>query len=421
MTVNAEWDRLREVMMHRPGVEIDYAMLAPKPFLFERPYRTTVAIREHETLEKHLREAGVKVTLLRDAVSRLFETSPAFVRVFRKKLLETVEFTGNRKLADREARTFKRNLNALDPQTLFNILLIEPSVTIKSDGASDPGYPAVNSKLPLANLYFMRDQQAVSGNGIFIGRMRKRHRAKENDITYFILEGQFPQNRVKRLSGRGFFEGGDFMPAGDFCIIGTGPRTTISGALEFIGSGVNSYKEFLIVNNPVYDFMKGEKRGSMVNMHLDTYFNFAGKGLAVGSKTLAQKAKGSVYYLEGGSLRKDRETTLAAYLLEKGFDIIDLNLAEQLSYSSNFLTIKDRSIIAIDSPKVLKRLRSGKVFSRSVLGQVERDLSRISEDDLFPRSKAVREYGLEVSILDLSEITGGYGGAHCMTASISRG
>ena len=31
MSVRAEWNNLREVIMHRPGVEIDYAMLAPKP------------------------------------------------------------------------------------------------------------------------------------------------------------------------------------------------------------------------------------------------------------------------------------------------------------------------------------------------------------------------------------------------------
>jgi arginine deiminase (EC 3.5.3.6) len=58
MTVRAEWDRLREVLIHRPGVEIDYAMLAPRPFLFERAYRTNVAIREHEKLERYLKEAA---------------------------------------------------------------------------------------------------------------------------------------------------------------------------------------------------------------------------------------------------------------------------------------------------------------------------------------------------------------------------
>lgn len=420
MTINAEWDRLREVIMHRPGVEIDYAMLAPKAFLFERPYQSPTAIKEHETLERVLSEAGVKVTLLRDAVSRMYDISPQFKRALWYRLRDTVKFKGERKLSKREERNFRKNLESLDPQTLFNILLIAPTVVLEGDGDSDPAYPAINSNLPLANLYFMRDQQAVAGKGIFVGRMKKKQRAKENDITQFVMEGCFSDQEIRRLKGRGFFEGGDYIPAGEFGLIGTGPRTTISGALEFIESGVHTAKEFLIVDNPVYEFMKGEKRGSMVNMHLDTYFNIAGKGLAVTSLELAKHAAGWVYYMEDDHPVKDRKTTLFEFLKEKGFEFIDLSLAEQLSYSSNFLTVKDRSIVAIDSAKVLDRLRSGKVFSQKIVSRIEKDLSMRSKTGLFPRSSAVRDYGLDVSILDLSEITGGYGGAHCMTAAMSR-
>lgn len=420
MTINAEWDQLREVFVHRPGVEIDYAMLAPKPFLFERPYKTHIAIKEHEVLEQMLRDEGVKVTLLRDAVSEMYESSSKFRRALRNKLLETVKFKGDRRLSERERRSFKKNVASLDPRTIFNILLIAPTVILKDEGESDPGYPEINSNLPLANLYFMRDQQAVAGKGIFVGKMRKKHRARENDITQFILEGAFPKERVRRLKGRGYFEGGDYIPAGEFGLIGTGPRTTRSGAIEFMESRVHTAKEFLVVTNPVYEFMKGDKRGSMVNMHLDTYFNIAGKGLAITSLELAERASGYVYYLDGGHAIRERKTTLMGFLREKGYDFIDLSLAEQLSYSSNFLTIKDRHILAIDAAKVLHKLRSRKVFSEKIESRIEKELPEKSMSGFFPKSKAVRDYGLDVSIINLSEITGGYGGAHCMTASISR-
>ena len=61
--VNAEFDTLREVIMHRPGPEIEYAMLAPKQFLFERPFRSRDALKENEALESILRENGVKVSI----------------------------------------------------------------------------------------------------------------------------------------------------------------------------------------------------------------------------------------------------------------------------------------------------------------------------------------------------------------------
>ncbi|EQD41920.1 arginine deiminase, partial [mine drainage metagenome] len=82
MSVRAEWNNLREVIMHRPGVEIDYAMLAPKPFLFERPYRTTEADGEHEKLQRYLKEAGVRVKLLKDMVMEMFESSGKFREIF---------------------------------------------------------------------------------------------------------------------------------------------------------------------------------------------------------------------------------------------------------------------------------------------------------------------------------------------------
>ena len=47
----------------------------------------------------------------------------------------------------------------------------------------------------------------------------------------------------------GFFEGGDFMPAGDFCLIGTGNRTDETGAMEAINSGVFDFPRIVIVSH----------------------------------------------------------------------------------------------------------------------------------------------------------------------------
>ncbi len=422
MSVRAEWNNLREVIMHRPGVEIDYAMLAPKPFLFERPYRTTMAVREHEKLERYLKEAGVRVKLLKDVVMELFDSSGKFRQIFLDKVLKTVRYEGDRESVKREEKAFRDNISVLDPSTLFNLMLIEPSVLLKSEGETGPDYPSVNSNLPLANLYFMRDQQAVSGKGIFFGRMRMRQRQKENSITEFILRALYEsKEQFRSLGNTGYFEGGDFMPAGEYTIIGIGSRTNLDGALSFINSGISGADEYLIVENPIYDFMEKEPRDQMINMHLDTYFNFVSKEAAVTSPLLAKKAKGSIYIRQDDGIKKQSSTTLSAYLKSKGVEIIPLSIAEQLSYSSNFLTLKENHVLAVDSSRVLRKLVSQNVFSASTLAAIEHAVSVDGGNSMFPRSKAAKDYGLDFVTANLSELTGGYGGAHCMTASIIRG
>ncbi len=421
MSVNAEWGRLREVVMHRPGIEIDYAMLAPRPFLFERPFRTAIAIEEHEKVVRYLKEAGVKVKLLRDAVLEMYHNAEKFRETFTTKVVETVKFDGASDSVSREKTSFKNNARILDPGTLFNILLIEPSVLLKEDGKSEPDYPSVNSNLPLANLYFMRDQQAVASKGIFFGRMKKKQRQKENEITEFILRALYSKDEdFSKISGSGFFEGGDFMPAGKFSLIGIGNRTDLKGALEFVNSGISDSKEFFIVENPVYDFMEGDLRDAMINMHLDTYFNLVNENLAVTSVELAKKAKGSVYFADSGSAEKGETKSLLEYLTEKDIEVLPLSIAEQMSYSSNFLTLRENQILAVNSSQVLKRLLHEKVFPEATRLAIEHELSAEGHRGMFPKNDKTRQYGIESIMTNISELTGGYGGAHCMTASIRR-
>ena len=46
----AEWDPLREVLVHRPGVEMFFGLLEPYSFLYEEAFSLTGAIAEHRAL-----------------------------------------------------------------------------------------------------------------------------------------------------------------------------------------------------------------------------------------------------------------------------------------------------------------------------------------------------------------------------------
>lgn len=180
------------------------------------------------------------------------------------------------------------------------------------------------------------------------------------------------------------------------------------------------FDEIVVVNNPLYDFMGNEQKRSMVNMHLDTYFNLADRDLAITSEELCSRAGIDIYYRDGDVFTKAGSSDLLSFLREKGFEIINLRISEQMSYSSNFLTISPSKIVAVKSSSVLEKLMSGSYFPENLREAIINDLKR-NGNILFPENRDVKDRALDVQEIDLSEITGGYGGAHCMTATLKRG
>ncbi len=419
MKIRSEWDQLKEVMMHRPGIEIDYAMLSPRPFLFERPFKTSVAIKEHIALQEILQDNGVKVRILKDEVVKRADENRSFRRALEDKIINTVSFYGSVESSQAAKDQLKINITELDSSTLFNTLTLEPSIDLKKEGGNMVEYPTVYSNIPLANLYFMRDQQAVSSGGVIIGNMKRRQRMKEPEITEFIFRKALGQENLVKISGNGLFEGGDFIPAGKFCLIGVGTRTNMEGAMQAMNSGLIDFDEVCVVENPVYDFME-EDRDPMVNMHLDTFFNIAADGVAVTSVELSRKAGVTVYGRSGDEYIKTGESTLYEYLAEKSFNFVDLSIAEQMSYSSNFLTLRNGTIVAVNAPDVLKRLLRIGIFPSNLQQAIKKEMSSVRDNEMFPFSRSVKEMGIESLVVNLNELTGGYGGAHCMTASLIR-
>ncbi|MGC8497228.1 MAG: arginine deiminase family protein [Thermoplasmata archaeon] len=416
MIAKAEWQTLNEVMIHRPSLEIEYAMLTPKAFLFERVYRVQKAIEEHMKLEEILKQNNVQVYTLEHEIIKNAEYSGSFRDNIIDYLISKIHFYG--KMEDKkDAETeLRKNIKNLDSKTLFDLMVLEPSIVFKSNRGSVE-YPSVYSNLPLANLYFMRDQQAVAGKGVIIGNMKMEQRKREIDLTKFVIKNIFGEKNAFTIPKGAHFEGGDFMPANRFAIIGTGSRTDEKGAMQAMKSGKIETDEILVVENPVYDFSKNNR---MVNMHLDTYFNIAGEGIAITSTYLAKKAKAQIFTKQSaGNYEKAENTTLFEYLRSKDFNFIDLSIPEQLAYSSNFLTIKDRKIITVNVKKVIERLLSIRAFDAATESVVRKELEKIG-DSIFPNRPDLKKEGVDFINADLIELTGGYGGAHCMTATLNR-
>jgi arginine deiminase len=226
------------------------------------------------------------------------------------------------------------------------------------------------------------------------------------------------------------FEGGDFIPMKDFALQGMGDRTNRQGVEQMLKYG-QSFPEVAVVHQPTHPLIPSNEPDPMVDMHLDTYFNVAGSDTVIASELLIGRAQVDIYTREGTSYRKDpKKTNLLDYIKSKGFNIINLSTLEQMSYSSNFLCIKDHTILAVESDLIVKKVLENLSFKAKLDGkrygalfsQAKKDYQNfLSSGQVFPHKREMYQNGIDLYAVDLKNITGGYGGAHCMTAVIERG
>jgi len=416
----AEWDPLRHVLVHEPGIEVFFALLAPWAHLYERFFSHHEARWEHRQLCDLLHNAfGVRIHHLK---TTLMEEAgePGPVR-------DLLVALARRRLGDGRAEGAPGGsggaapqvlLEERDPEHLFRIAVLNPAV-----GPGRGGH--VRLVAPLPNLYFMRDQQAATDRGICMGRMATPERSEEVGLTSLGLAalGIEPAHRITH----GRFEGGDFLPAGEFALVGCGSRTNPEGVRDLLGGGVGA-EEVAVVREPRHPLITG--RDPMVNMHLDTYLNFPKEGVAVGNPDLLGEAKVTVYHRSGEGYEKAGPGgDLMEYLGGKGFELIRITTLEQLCYSTNFLCVRNGSCITPDAstlaPVVLKRLgekaRADPGKYGRLLSQAEHDYQVLkAESEFFPHKREVYARGLEMTTAILTNATGGYGGAHCMTCVLAR-
>jgi arginine deiminase len=426
----AEWAPLDEVIVHRPGIEMFFGLLEPYSFLYERAFRIDEAAYEHGTLEHALGEAGVRVRHLIHLAIEIGKRRPELVEEIRREVLRLVRYTGPRSMVEAARSALRRNLDRFDGETLFNILLLRPSVRLRRERGERVILPTVELDTPLANLYFMRDQQALTARGFVQGRMSKPQRRHEPLLTGALLRAAGARF-AGRVRAPGTFEGGDFLPMGDFALLGTGDRTNASGVRQLLACDLG-VDEVAVVHQPSHPAIPGDRPDPMIDMHLDTYLNVPGAGLVVGCRPLLDRARTEVYRRSPGRpfLRVGPAVSLTEYLTRRRLEIVGISTLEQMSYASNFLCVRDRKILAIEVEDEVDRVlatlagaaRADRRRYGGLLALARKERAALgSANEFFPHTSALRDRGVEVVPLDLREITGGYGGAHCMTCVTRRG
>ena len=426
--IRAEWNRLREVAVHKPGMEMFFGLLDPIASLYERPFSRYKARREHDSLVDVLKEKfKIKVIRLDEEILRAADVHASIRAEMQRMALNSISYVGSGKQVESAKSALASQVQYYDSNHFLDILIMRPTIDARL-GATRSTKSSRIGVAPLNNLYFMRDQQMVSNAGIFMSRMSSQQRAHETELTSLLWKALgAPISGAAKPPAT--IEGGDFMPMGDFALIGCGSRTNDSGVKQLLSSGPG-YGEIAVVHRPEHPLLPPASAEPMIDMHLDTYFNVAGSSTAVGPSALLKAASVDIYFrLSKGMYSKERtKQNLYDYLKGKGFNIINISLAEQMSYATNFLCISDGKILAADAsrnmPLVLRDLKGKAEADASTYGrlfkEMKKEYSKMSPRDIFPGKAMGREFGIDFEVINVENLTGGYGGIHCMTAAISR-
>ena len=397
--VFSEIGKLKKVMLHRPGKELEN--LVPdylERLLFDDIPYLEDAQAEHDAFAEALRENGVEVLYLEKLAAEAIDAAGVKEQFVDEWLAET----GVQSEAMLQA--LKDHLLAMDDTYEMVLKTMEgfKKSEIEQSGNSlsdkyETDYPFIVDPMP--NLYFTRDPFATMANGVTLNHMYSETRNRETLYGKYIFDHhpEYGGGKVDRFYNREEatrIEGGDeLVLSKDVLAVGISQRTDARSIEKLAG---RLFKETGFKR--ILAFLIGENRKFM---HLDTVFTMVDHD----KFTIHPEIEGGlkVWDLtpgEDGSVNiEEREDQLDA-ILEDALGIDKVHLIrcgggdpvaaarEQWNDGSNTLTIAPGVVVVYDRNTVT--------------------------------NKVLEEYGLKLIKLRGSELVRGRGGPRCMSMPFYR-
>lgn len=396
----SEIGRLKKVMLHRPGQELENLM----PEYLERllfddiPY-LKVAQAEHDAFAQCLRDNGAEVVYLRDLVEETLAEPDV-----RRELTE--QFLDEAGLENHRIREILQDYFAeMDNGALVDTMMagvrksdirgfetgkLADYLSFRSDE-----YPFLIDPMP--NLYFTRDPFATIGTGVSLHRMHTVTRNRETLFGKFIFQYHPVYKDAPKWYDRGetsSLEGGDILILSpEVLAVGISQRTEEDSIDKFAHTVLSiskTFKKILAFNIPK----------SRSFMHLDTVFTMVDRDKFTVHPNILSEITVYVMELVDGKVHIQEEQGRLEDILKKHLELDQVTLIkcgsdspidaarEQWSDGSNTLAIAPGEVV---------------VYERNYV------TNRILEDN-----------GITVHTIPCSELSRGRGGPRCMSMPFVR-
>ena len=267
ISVRSEVGRLKTVLLHRPGVELENLMpdYLPHQLFDDIPY-LVYAQQEHDTFACILRQCGVNVIYLKNLVCEAVNRNGVREELVRDYVKEAHLYGPSMQ------EEVKDYLLDLPVDRMFDAMAggVRKSQISKLgkyhllDYAQED-FPFYAESMP--NLYFTRDPFACLGNGVVISHMKNEIRQRETLFADYIFRYHPAYKNVPHWYERSNswpIEGGDILVLNDNAIaVGMSERTSpqaIEDMAEKILYSNMGVEQILVINLPKFRTF----------MHLDT-------------------------------------------------------------------------------------------------------------------------------------------------------
>ena len=278
LRVDSEIGRLRRVLVHRPGREIDWMVPAMmESLLFDDILDGDEAREEHDLFVQVLGQAGVEVLKAQDLLTDVLALPGP-----RQQLLDELEAEYGVPFS------LVRHLDELPPKELATALIEGIRAPAKVSDVNRLLFFQLN---PVPNYFFQRDPQVVMGNRVVISSMATDAREREPLLgrTLFthhpsltgcagVFEIDVPPSGAPHHNPHFPYpnlEGGDVLVVSpEIVLVGLSERTNRRGIevlAEYLRREETSFRHLIMVELP--------RRRSY--MHLDTVFTLIDRNLCL--------------------------------------------------------------------------------------------------------------------------------------------
>ncbi len=400
LKLNSEYGKLKAVITHRPGHEIE--RLTPyntSELLFEDVPFLEVMQEEHDTFTEIIRNStGAQVFRLQDLL----------IDVLLDKELRRNIFLGA--LSELKLDPLTDDILARYSTSECSTILIA-GIKVKElrkkfshrvlDDLKDTGYIIP----PCPNLYFMRDPAAIVQSGIIFSNMKFSGRQRESDLLRTIFENHpmfkddyntiFPENGSSADTS---IEGGDVIVLSDKALaIGCSERTE-EASIEAVAKQILKAGQV----ERIYQVDLPPKRNFM---HLDTVFTIIDENLIVTYPDAMESILQTCVY------RNDGEDAFGNVILHK--EVIQESITTVLKKEIPFLEVIETGDGNPDYSSREQWYDGANVFAISPRRVISYDRNKFT-------NRALKEAGVEVIETSSSELSRGLGGPRCMTMPLQR-